>query len=816
VSHPFGDLVSQHLHRKHGLSQSKLATGILQTPAVVTAMCQGKRLTGPRARARVLAIVSWLHEQDALDTLNEANALLSAAGMAALNGDSPAEIASGKSLRPSFDSLPSPVSRAWTARNHNLPSPGNALIGRDEDIVAASQMLSRDDVRLITLVGPPGVGKTRLAVEVARVVMSGFADGAWLISLASVNDPQAALVTALQALEAQPAPGLPPLDALKRHLRERKALLVLDNLEQVLDVAPLIADILSAAPNVKILATSREPLRIAAEQRYFVQPLATEPACALFVQRARAVQPDFAPAPEVSDICARLDGLPLAIELAAARVEAFTPKEILARLDKRLATLTAGGRDKPERQRTLRATIEWSYQLLSPGEQAFLRRMSVFAGGFTLHAAQTFCEIDNLPLSGEEGAAALLTKNLLARESQPDGASRYRMLQTIREFALDKLKDYGEFDPWLENMGWYFVALWVPTNQPIPAERDNWRAALEWSQTSPSADAAGLGLLLARSSSRAFAWAEAAGWLEQAVMRPHAHRFPAAQADAFADLGCILTRIGDSRRALAMDEASLNLCRAHDLRFLLNWVQYSLGHAAREAGDYPTARVNLEESNCWARELGAPHEVDYVTLAEVYVAMEDANEAERLLNLGIPLAEAAGQREGLAWALNHLAHVAQLKLDFERATSLLTKSMGIFTDENTYLRTVWGMAWNQQSLGEVALAQGNGSQARAHLFESLRGFDQLGDLMGIAWCLAGLAGAATLEDELQRAARLWGASEGIRTKNMKRIAPASRRNRERTVALLREQLGDERFEAEQAIGRAMTLEQAVAHALDHG
>ena len=299
------------------------------------------------------------------------------------------------------------------------------------------------------------------------------------------------LSSIVQVLGIDAPPALTPQQVLARFLRERKLLLVLDNLEQVLEAAPLIADILAAAPGVKAIATSREPLQIAGEQRFTVSPLPIEDiSVELFAQRARAVQPGFdlneANRPTVIEICRKLDGLPLAIELAVARIALFTPKELLAQLVQRLLLLTGGGRDLPARQRTLRATLDWSYGLLTPDEQALFRRLGVFAGGCALQAVQLFCEADRLHISPVDGLAALVTKSLLVRTEAQDGESRFLMLETMREYALEKLAENGERDIWHRKLAELMAGMVNRRDQRLALEIDNWRTAVAWVISSES------------------------------------------------------------------------------------------------------------------------------------------------------------------------------------------------------------------------------------------------------------------------------------------------------------------------------------------
>ncbi|NJM42040.1 MAG: hypothetical protein HC853_15465 [Anaerolineae bacterium] len=432
MSHPFGDLVSQHLHRKHGLSQSKLAVGILQMPTVVSDMCKGRRLTGPQARERVTAMIGWLHQQGALDNVEEANALLDAAGLSPLNERLVTEATLTRSL-------PAPAALQPSVGTRRLPVPPTPLIGRERDTAAVHERLMHPDVRLLTLLGPPGVGKTRLCLHVACKASEAFADGVCFVALAPIAETDLVVPAIAQALGVTEIASQPLLESLKHRLQGEQLLLMLDNFEQVLDAARVVAEVLLAAPDLKVLVTSRAALRISGEYEYHVQPLALPnvrslpppdvlqrvAAVTLFVQRAQAAKPDFrlndANAASVAAICQRLDGLPLAIELAAPRLKLFSPQALLERLtESPLDTLTGGASDLPLRQRLLRSTIEWSYRLLAVDEQALFRRLGVFAGGFTLKAAEAVAG------AGWAAITSLLDKSLIqhtqptSNGSQPD------------------------------------------------------------------------------------------------------------------------------------------------------------------------------------------------------------------------------------------------------------------------------------------------------------------------------------------------------------------------------------------------------------
>ena len=344
------------------------------------------------------------------------------------------------------------------ARPHNLPVQPTPLIGRQHEIEAVRALLARQDVRLVTLSGPGGTGKTRLSLQAAADSIDDFQDGAFFVELAPISDPALVVPAIAQVVGLQDVGGRTDLNALVDFLRDRRQLLLLDNFEQILAAAPIVADLLGAAPGLKVLVTSRAVLRLRGEHelpvpplglpepehRSLAQELASYPAIVLFSQRATAARPGFALTDEnalaVTDICRRLDGLPLAIELAAARVKLLAPQAMLARLERRLPLLTGGARDLPERQRTLRDTIAWSYDLLDESERRLFRRLAVFVGGCTVEAAEAIGSVDGEPGADVfDGIASLVDKSLLRQHDGPDGEPRFTMLETIREFGLEQL-----------------------------------------------------------------------------------------------------------------------------------------------------------------------------------------------------------------------------------------------------------------------------------------------------------------------------------------------------------------------------------------
>jgi predicted ATPase/class 3 adenylate cyclase len=448
------------------------------------------------------------------------------------------------------------------ARPNNLPVQPTPLIGRQREIEAVRDLLSRHDVRLVTLTGPGGTGKTRLALQVTAELIDDFQDGVFFVELAPIGDPTLVVPTIAQSVGLQDVGGRPALDALIDYLSDKRLLLLLDNFEQILAAAPVVADLLGAAPGLKVLVTSRAVLHLRGEHEFPVPPLglpepgrrslarelASYPAIALFSQRATAVRPGFALTDEnalaVADICRRLDGLPLAIELAAARVKLLAPQAMLARLERRLPLLTGGARDLPERQRTLRGAIAWSYDLLDEPERRLFRRLAVFVGGCTVDAAEAIGAVDGEPgVDIFDGIASLVDKSLLRQHDGPDGEPRFAMLETIREFGLEQLAAADEeASVRHRHLDWF--ADFAERCQPgvfgpegpawldrMAAELDNLRAATGWSMTEPTSGGARAGLRVAGALQQLWLWrdnlAEGQRWLEQTLAADEA-RSPSA------------------------------------------------------------------------------------------------------------------------------------------------------------------------------------------------------------------------------------------------------------------------------------------------
>jgi predicted ATPase/DNA-binding CsgD family transcriptional regulator len=527
------------------------------------------------------------------------------------------------------------------ARPNNLPVHPTALLGREQAVDDVRRLLLHDGARLVTLTGPGGTGKTRLGLQVAADLVDQFAEGAFLVELAPISDPRLVPATIAQVLGVRDMGNRPVLESLKEHLRRRSILLVLDNFEQILSAAPVVADLLATCPGLRVLVTSREPLRLRGEREYAVPPLALPdaqhrptpeelsryPAAALFVERAVEIRDDFVVtaenAPAVAEICARLDGLPLAIELAAARIRLLSPEAMLARLERRLPLLTGGARDLPARQRTLRDAIAWSYDLLTPAEQTLFRRLAIFVGGCTLDTAEAAAEADVgdrrwalVPEDVLDGVESLISKNLARRMAGSGETPRLTMLETVREYGLEQLQAAGELNALRRWHAGHFLAL---AEEAVPRlrgpeqrawldrlgdEHANLRAALEWSLTEGQQSDAALRL------SGALAWfwvsrtyiSEGHRWLDRALAGSPPH--PSARLKALYGLGWLAHISYDTRTAQACLRPALDLARELDDRWAVAWILHLLGRDAYFSDDAVTAREFAEQSLQVARDLG--------------------------------------------------------------------------------------------------------------------------------------------------------------------------------------------------------------------
>ena len=559
-----------------------------------------------------------------------------------------------------------------------LPAPLTPLVGREQEIAAVCALLWRPEVRLVTLTGTGGVGKTRLALGVAAAVNADFADGICLVALAPLIDPGLVLSTIAQALGVQEQGSRPLLEGLQDHLREKQLLLLLDNFEQVVSAAPVVAELLVAAPRLRVLVTSRTSLHLSGEHEFVVPPLALPDlrnlpppdrllqygAIRLFVARAQAAHSAFVMTGEnataIAAICQQVDGLPLAIELAAGRSKLFAPQALLSRLRNRLKLLVGGAQDLPLRQQTLRGTIAWSYDLLGQDEKALFRRLAVFVGGCTLEAAEAVCTAQgDLLIDVLEAVAALVDKSLLRQETQADGQPRLLMLETIREYALERLAASGEAEAVQRQHAIFFLRFSEEAEPKIrgaehflwrtrlEVEHDNLRAALRWTLESQEAE---MGMQLAfslvgfwRASNQD---REGRNWCEQVLAQPGTSARTAARAMALLAAG-----------AMTMFQ-----------------------------GDLPQAQLLLEESIAIGREVGraAKRTLALALTVLAYGALLQGNlgAARELAEEGVRLFREVGEAWGTALALNHLGRATLELGDPVAARPLLEESAALFRAGN--------------------------------------------------------------------------------------------------------------------------------------
>ncbi|MHB8214519.1 MAG: protein kinase domain-containing protein [Candidatus Sulfotelmatobacter sp.] len=731
-------------------------------------------------------------------------------------------------------------------RPANLPVQRTGFVGREKELAAAKELLLRQDVRMVTITGPGGIGKTRLAVQVASGLAEYFPCGTHFIPLGSLSDPGLIASVVVQTLGIREAGGQSPLEILKGNLQNSLCapmLLLLDNFEHLIQAAPTVAELLAAGPTLKILVTSRAALHVYGEHEFPVSPLALpdsrskpsveilaqSPAVALFVQRARAVKPLFElnreNATTVAEICARLDGLPLAIELAAARVKVLSPSLMLARLTSRLQLLTGGARDLPRRQQTLRAAIDWSYDLLTPAEQKLFRRVSVFVGGCTLEGAEAVCNTQgDLDLDLLDGMASLVDKSLVREVELAKGESRFVMLETIREYALEKLDASGEQSLTKRAHAAYCLVLAeeAPTEEcPAQAadwpehfalEYDNLRAGLDWLTETGSAEwGLRLGTALFRFWEIREYFAEGRDHLNKLLKLAGAAGPTKARARALFAAGVLAAEQGDYASADNLlnesQDIALQLGDKKAVAVSLN----ALAVIAHNRSDVARAHILFEATLDLWRELGDQKAVARAlsNLANVLKLQGDYDGAHALHVECLSIFQELGDRAGVAWSLNYQGDVARDHGDIAAARTLYEQGLGIFRE----LSDRWGIAGTLADLGSLAREQGNYSSARSLYGESIKLFQELDHKRGVARLLECSAGLAAAQLDAERSLRLAGAAAALRQNIGVPLTPAEQAKLEASLQAAREALSDTVGTKAWLEGWALPVEKAIEEVL---
>jgi predicted ATPase/class 3 adenylate cyclase/Tfp pilus assembly protein PilF len=677
-----------------------------------------------------------------------------------------------------------PPLKSLDRHRQNLPAQLTTFIGREEDVAAVRARFVEGGVRLLTLTGPGGTGKTRLALRVAEELAAEYPDGVWFVSLAPVSEPMFVAAAIAETLGLRESAG-PVEMTLRAHLRGKQIMLVLDNFEHVIAAAPLVGSLLANAPGLRVLVTSRAPLRISGEQDYPVHPMmvpageaptvaeaAAAEAVQLFIERATAVRPDFALTAEnvaaVAAICRRLDGLPLAIELAAARVRLLSPEAILARLDSRLGLLTGGARDLPERQQTLRAAIAWSHDLLETAEQALFRRLAAFAGGWTLEAAETIAAAVAEPaVSVIDGLEILVDNSLVYQRDDPRQTRaddpRFAMLQTIREFGREQLAASGEEAAIRAAHGEYFLRLAVAAASELTgrdavswldrleSDHDNLRATLAWfRQQADAARAVRLAGALWR-----FWWlrghlSEGRGELEAALAVAAAGDPAPERAAALDGAGVLAETQGDFTRAETLHTEALELSRALADTAGTARATGNLGVVAFDRGDYRRALALLEESLALARavddrQMAATALTD---LGRVHHAQDDLAKAGDYYRDSLALRRQLGGGTDIARSLHNLGVLALDREDTDQARTLFAESLELYRE----LGDTWGAAGALNGIAQATIAAGDATAAAPLLEESLARYQETGDTRGIATAMVNLATFTATREDRERAA----------------------------------------------------------------
>jgi predicted ATPase/DNA-binding CsgD family transcriptional regulator len=693
------------------------------------------------------------------------------------------------------------------AQAHNLPVQRTSFVGREREMLELKRQLAM--TRLLTLSGAGGSGKTRLALEVARDLVGAYPDGVWMVELAPLSEEALVPQAVAKALKVPEQPGRELTEALVDALREKRLLLVLDNCEHLIEAAAQLADaLLSSCPHLRVVATSREALSLEGELVWRVDPLSVPSAdpeahrtpvatgelerygaVRLFVERAKLRSPHFELTEEnagaVAQICRRLDGMPLAVELAAARVRALSLEQISQRLEDSLRLLRGDSRSAPQRQRTLRATLEWSHNLLSAEEQMLLRRLSVFAGGWTLEAAEE--AVGTSEHVGEEDVLELISKlvdkSLVVAEVGARGVERYRLLEPVKQYARERLEESGEAEAFRRRHAEFFLALaqdaapeLIGAHQRAWAERleadhDNMRAALSWSLEREPETALRLAAKLAGFWQMRARFVEGSEWLE-AALRQSSRVEAATRAKLLSEAGTFAFYRADFDRAIVLHGEALELYRDMGDDNGVAFALMCLGAQYSEKGDHERAVPFYEEA------LAISHRI--------------------------------GDKPNTASTLHNLAEVERLRGNYERAKALGMESIALSREIGDKWRVARVVGW----VGLAAVWSGHEHDLAEGLLKEALALDwELGSWAYGAYCLEAFAGVAEARGQVARAARLWGAAEAVRTNIGAPLPLEVRLLYESSVAAARSQLGEAAWEEAFAEGMAMSAGEAAEYAL---
>jgi predicted ATPase/Tfp pilus assembly protein PilF len=730
---------------------------------------------------------------------------------------------------------------------HNIPAQITSFVGRGEEIEVILKIFKREDVRLITLTGPGGTGKTRLALQIAKELIDYFEDGVWFIELAEAGEPRLVVSKIAQILGVREGGSLSLLASLKRYLRNKQILLLLDNFEQVIVAAPVVAELLEVAQGLSVLATSRSLLNLRGEVEFPVPPLKLPEdrpgqdmdriiqceSVQMFLQRAEAANPRFSinksNAATIGEICQRLDGLPLALELAAAKIKILSPETMSSMLSSRLKLLTGGARDLPERQQTLRNTLEWSINLLDDEVKTLFARLGVFVGGFSLEAAKTICNLKEDNEANQdffEVLSMVLNNSLLQMEDYHSLGPRFKMLETIREYALDLLEENEEIDKFQERHAQYFAERLIGVGYKfrtreadywlgwVHSEHDNLRATLTWYLSDPDSHALAAWLLV----SMIWFWyrrgflIEGRDWCNRLLESPVVEKHLESKGLALFSSGAMAMWQGDLKSALSFIEEAVEVVRTVEDPFSIANALLFYGTALVNQGEDQIAFPHLEEALSLYKQLNMLwyQAITMVHLGNAALGLGDPSKAQLYLEEAHAISQNVGENWLISLVLNNYGEVARVQGEYQRAKDL-------YEESETLLREMGDMgdlARLVHNLGYIDFHTGDLEKAEVQFHESLIMFRKLSNQRGMSECLAALACLWAERGQLQRATMLLSVAEAQLTATGATWWPADRVEYEKNFKVLRDKLGEDEFEVIWNSGQVMKLDEALTLVLE--